>query len=119
MFAVLVAAALVVGGCSGVRGDCSAIVDDGMVFFQDVIDDLDGKSLADLESNPLAASDYAQRARDLEVRTTNAGCSDNEIADLLADRIGELRAGPSNPAGQAFIAALISGVEQGGFSFGS
>ncbi|MBT8165862.1 MAG: hypothetical protein HKO63_06665 [Acidimicrobiia bacterium] len=120
MVVVLSVLALVLAGCtSGGGADCSAIVDDGMVFFQDVIDDLDGKSLADLESNPLTASDYATRARELERRTANSDCSDAEIADLLGARIDELEAGPTNPAGQAFISALISGIERGGFSFGS
>lgn len=119
MVVVLSVLALVLAGCSSGGADCSAIVDDGMVFFQDVIDDLDGKSLADLESNPLTASDYATRARELERRTANSDCSDAEIADLLGGRIDELEAGPTNPAGQAFISALISGIERGGFSFGS
>ena len=114
---VLTALALVLAGCTSGGANCPDLVDDGLVFFQDVINDLDGKSLAELESNPLASSDYTQRARELERRTATSDCSDAEIADLLADRIDELEAGPSNPAGQAFISALTSGIEQGGFSF--
>jgi hypothetical protein len=117
--AVLSALALVLAGCTAGGGvDCAVIVDEGLALYQDVIDDLDGKSLAELDGNPLEASDYASRARELERRTSNSECTDAEIADLLGTRFGELQASDSNPAGQAFIAALAAAVERGGFDFG-
>jgi hypothetical protein len=74
--------------------------------------------LDELEGNPLEASDYATRARELERRTSISECTDAEIADLLGNRFGELQASDSNPAGQAFIAALAAAIERGGFDFG-
>lgn len=117
---VMFAFALVMAACSGGGGDaeCSEIVNDGLVFFQDVIDNLDGKSPSDLVGNPLEASDYAERANDLERRTSAARCTDEEIASALGGRIHELEAGDSNPTGRAFIAALAAAVDQGGFDFG-
>jgi hypothetical protein len=117
--AILAALTLVLVGCaSGGEVDCSEIVDEGLALYQDVIDDLDGKSIDELEGNPLEAGDYAQRSRVLERRTINSGCTDAEIAELLGLRFGELQAGDSNPAGQAFIAALAAAVERGGFDLG-
>lgn len=115
----LSALAFVLAGCTAGGGvGCSEIVDEGLSLYQDVIDDLDGKSVGELEGNPLEASDYASRARELERRTSISECTDAEIADLLGTRFGELQASDSNPAGQAFIAALAAAIERGGFDFG-
>ena len=114
----LAALALVLAGCTGGgEADCSGIVDEGLALYQDVINDVEGKSLGELEGNPLETSDYASRATELERRTAVSGCTDAEIANLLGGRFGELQASDSNPAGQAFIAALAAAVERGGFDF--
>ena len=112
------ALALALTACSDSGSSCSAIVDDGMDLFQDVIDSLDGKSLNEIQEDPFTTADYEQRVADLEQRTTDAECTDEEMTDLFTQRVDTLEAGESNPAGQFFISILSSAVEQGEFDFG-
>lgn len=112
--------ALIAAGCSGGGSSCAAIVDDGMDLFQDAIDQLDGISLTDLdaESDPFSSDDFDARAADLERRTTDSGCTDEEMTELFADKLSGLEADDSNPIGQVFISGLTGAVEDGEFDFG-
>ena len=114
----LFALALVASACSGGGASCSDIVDDGIALFQDVIDDLDGLDLADVQEDPFATDDFDSRSEDLEKRTTEAGCTDEELTELFTERVGDLSAGSSNPAGQFLVSLLVAGAESGEFEFG-
>jgi hypothetical protein len=114
---IISALALALTACSDGGSSCSAIVDDGMDLFQDVIDSLDGKALDEIQDDPFTTADYEERVADLEQRTTDAGCTDEEMTSLFEEKIGTLEAGDSNPGGQFFISILTSAVEQGEFDF--
>ncbi len=110
---------LVLASCGGGSSSCSAIVDDGMELFQDAIDQLDGLSLSELENaDPFSDSEYEQQAEELEQRTTESGCTDEEMTELFADKIGTLEAADSNPAGQFFLTFLAGAAEERAFDFG-
>lgn len=114
----LIAAALVTAGCGGGSSSCADIVDDGVVLFQDAINELDGLSLADIQDDPFATDDFERRTEDLDKRTTEAGCTNEELSDLFLERIGDLSAGSSNPAGQFLVSLLTTAAESGDLDFG-
>ncbi len=90
-----------------------------MELFQGAIDEFDGLSLSDLSTaDPFSDSNYEQEADDLERRTNEAGCTDEEMTELFLERIGTLEAGDSNPAGQFFLSLLTAAAEEGDFGFG-
>lgn len=111
--------ALVLAACGGGDAGCPAIVDDGIQLFQEAIDELDGLTLSDLTTDPFANGDYERQAEDLERRTVEAGCTDEEMSQLFAERVDRLDAGASNPAGQFLISILAAAAEEGEFAFGS
>ena len=113
----LTAIALIASACGG-GSSCAAIVDDGVELFQDVIDELDGLTLADIQEDPFSNDDFDRRSDDLERRTAEAGCTDEELTELFSERIGDLSAGSDNPAGQALISALTSAASSGSLDFG-
>lgn len=119
--ALLIAAlAVVASACGGGdAGGCAAIMDDGLALFQDAIDELDGLSLTDLSdgSDPFSSDDFERRSTDLEQRTTDEGCTNEEMSELFVDRIGELEAGDTNPAGQFLVSILRQAAEAGEFDF--
>lgn len=118
---LLSAFALVLGACGG-GSSCSAIADDAIELFQDGIDEFDGLSLSDLEnldSDPFSGGDFEARGADLEKRQIDAGCTDDEMTELVVGRMGDLEAGDSNPAGQFLISILTSAMENGEFDLGS
>ena len=114
----LVALALVAAGCGGGSSSCSDIVDDGIDLFQDVIDELDGIDIADMQDDPFETEDFEQRTDDLDRRTTEAGCANEELTELFTERIGDLTAGSSNPGGQYLVSLLTAAVETGQLDFG-
>jgi hypothetical protein len=111
--------ALVLTACGGSGSSCSAIADDAIALFQEGIDGLDGLSLSDLESldtDPFG--DLEVRGADLERRQIDAGCADDEMSELVVEKMGDLEAGDSNPAGQFFISILTTAMEDGEFDLG-
>jgi hypothetical protein len=113
--------ALVLTACGGGGASCSTIADDAIGLFQEGIDQLDGLSLSDLQnldSDPFAGADFDARGAELEARQVEAGCTDEEMGDLVAGRMGDLEAGDSNPAGQFLISILTSAMEDGEFDIG-
>ena len=117
----LSALALVLAACGGSDSSCSAIAGDAIGLFQDGIDELDGLSLSDLESldsDPFSDADFEARGADLEKRQIDAGCTDEEMTELVVDKMGDLTAGDSNPAGQFLISILTSAMEDGEFDIG-
>ena len=115
---LIVALALVAAGCGGGEGGCNAIMDDGIQLFQDALDELEGLTLADLseaDSDPFSSADFERRSEELEERTEEAGCTDEEMSELFADRVDELEVGDNNPAGQFLVSILQQAAEEGEF----
>lgn len=111
--------ALVLAACGGGDSSCSAIADDAIDLFQEGIDGLDGLSLSELQSldtDPF--SDLEARGADLEQRQLDAGCTDEEMTELVVEKMGNLTAGDSNPAGQFVISILNTAMESGEFDIG-
>jgi hypothetical protein len=116
---LIVALALAASGCGGGDASCTAIMDDGLVLFQDALDKLEGMTLSDLSdpsADPFSSGDFESRADDLDRRTREAGCSDQEMSELFAGRVDELEVGNSNPAGQFLVSILKQAAESGDFS---
>lgn len=117
---MLVAAlALVAAACGGGEAGCDAIMDDGLVLFQDALDELEGLTLSDLadpSADPFASGDFEARADALDERTRDAGCTDEEMAELFAERIDELSVGSDNPAGQFLVSILQQAAASGEFT---
>ena len=111
--------ALVLSACGGSGSSCSAIADDAIDLFQEGIDGLDGLSLSELQNfdtDPF--SDLEARGAELEERQIDAGCTDDEMTELVVDKMGNLTAGDSNPAGQFLISILTTALEDGEFDIG-
>jgi hypothetical protein len=113
----LIALALITAGCGGGGSSCADIADDGLALFQDAINELDGLDLADIQDDPFETDDFERRSEDLDKRTTEAGCTDQELSELFTERIGDLSAGSSNPAGQFLISLLTTAAENGELDF--
>ena len=116
---LIVSLAVVAAGCGGGEAGCAAIVDDGLVLFQDALDELEGLTLSDLSdpsADPFSSGDFDSRAEQLEQRTRDAGCTDEEMSELFADRIDELEVGSENPAGQFLVSILQAAAAEGDFS---
>ena len=116
---LLTAFTLIAAACGGAEAGCSAIADDGMELIQDAIDELDGRSLSDLTADPFDTTDFDRRSDDIERRSIEAECTDEEMAELFIDRVDLLEAGDSNQAGQFLISFMKTAAEDGEFTFGS
>ncbi|MGI9647389.1 MAG: hypothetical protein ACR2OI_02605 [Acidimicrobiia bacterium] len=116
---ILIAAlALALAACGGGDAGCPGIADDGVDLIQDAINELEGLSLTDLSGDPLSSDDYERRSEDLERRGDQAGCTDEEMAKLFADRVDRLTAGDNNPAGEFLLSIMTAASDEGEFSFG-
>ena len=81
-------------------------MDDTVDLVQEAIDALDGLALDDIQEDPFAGSDFEERSAALERRANEAGCSDEELAELFGDRLPRLGASDTNPAGQFLVEIL-------------
>jgi hypothetical protein len=116
---LILALALVAAGCGGGEASCTAIMDDGLELFQDALDELAGMTLTDLSNpsaDPFTGGDFESRTDDLDRRTREAGCTDEEMSELFAERVDELEVGSNNPAGQFLVSILKQTAESGEFS---
>lgn len=111
------AVTMVAAGCGGGSAGCASIVDDGMVLFQDVIDEMDGLTLDQL-NDPFDSPVWEERTVKLQERTDAEGCTDEEMADLFAEKVEILTADDTNPGGQLLISFFNQAVESGTFEFG-
>ena len=98
------AAALAAAGCGGGPDTCADLADDAVVLIQEAIDAVDDPSGA---PDPGAPGDFEARGDALERRALELGCTPEEMAGLLAERVGRLDAG--SEAGQAVIESLRDG----------
>ena len=98
----LVVLALVVAACggddaadAGSLDSCEGIADAGIAMIQDVIDEIDGMTLEEQialggEEEPEMFQNLETRGQELETRAEEVGCSDEQMAGLVADRLGNL-----------------------------
>ena len=94
-------------------------MDDGLDLFQDALNELDGMTLADLSdpsADPFSTGNFESRSDELDRRTREAGCTDEEMSELFASRVDELQVGGDNPAGQFLVSILRQAAESGEFS---
>ena len=101
---LLIVSALLVASCAGEPTACEVVADEGIGLIQDLIDDLESGPVT--EQSVIDAFDA--RAVDLNNRADAAGCSSQEIAELLEDRAGDLDA--STDRGQSVIDLIRAGV---------
>lgn len=105
--------ALVAGACSGSGSQCVAIVDDAIGVFQELIDAVDELDLTAAaeggDSFVVPGLDAIEaRAGSLQSDADAAGCGDDELRDLLDERIVRLE------ARTVFGQAVIEGIRQEG-----
>jgi len=99
MLLAVAAFGLVVAACGGDGGDagsCADIADEGIEAIQEVINEIDSMSLDDLTAlgseDPQFITDMETRMDELDQQSTELGCSEEELAGLVEDRIGNLTA---------------------------
>lgn len=106
--AVIAATSLLLAACSGSGSACADIADDAIGVFQEVVtavDDLDlaeSGAGADFEIPGMPAIE--EKAARLQSDADAAGCSDEELRDLLTERLVRLEA--RTVFGQAVIEAI-------------
>jgi hypothetical protein len=71
--------------------DCAALADELIVEVQSVVDQLSDATLDDLLEDDVVSAATQQRLDDLESRVEAAGCSEDEMDALLADRADRIR----------------------------
>ena len=110
LIAVLGLMAAACGGDSG-GGSCEAVADEAIEIFQEVIDEFDDLSLeelGELDEEPQAIADMDKKFEDLESQASDLGCSDAEMEELFAARIGNLT------SDGLFGQFMIEGLEESG-----
>lgn len=107
---VAMVVALAASGCGGGE-TCETLVDSAMELVQDAIDQLDRMSVEELAAAEGEAPDAFRRleaeGEALGERAGELGCSRDEVARLVADRVDRLVAG--SDAGQAVIESIRAG----------
>lgn len=98
-FVMLIAAlGLVAGACGGddAGGSCEAVADEGIAVVQDVINEVDEMSLEDVmamgDEDPDFIIEMEKKFEELQDQADSLGCSDAEMEELFADRMGDLTA---------------------------
>ena len=106
-FAFVATFALVAGACGGGdSGSCAVIADDAVALVQDLIDEIDDMSLDQLAAiDETFTVDFESSFEELQTRADDADCSDNEMADLVEERVGDLTA--ESEFGQLFIQGFL------------
>jgi len=113
VFLAIAVLGLVTAGCGGGSdASCSGIVDDGMAIVQDVIDEFDAMTTDDLMSmgsgeEPAFLTDMQAKLDDLDKKSTDAGCTDEELQQLFQDKVGQLTA--KSDIGQMMVDEMKSG----------
>ena len=110
--------ALVAAACGGgSSGGCATIVDDGVDLLQEAIDGLAGLTLTEIQEDPFDDPELDRRFEELEQRSNDEGCTDDELNDLFIEGFDRLDAGDDNPAGAFLVSVLQQAADQGGFEF--
>lgn len=113
LFVLIAALGLVAASCGGDSGggSCEAVADEAIEIFQEVIDEFDEMSideLGELEEEPQAVTDMEKKFEDLESQASDLGCSDAEMEELFAARIGNLE------SDGLFGQFMIEGLQESG-----
>jgi hypothetical protein len=104
------AAALMAAGCStGSTAECAAIADDAIVLLQGFVDEVDALNEAG-EGERVFDPEFVARLEDdaaaLDDRSASAGCTEQQMADLLSERSDLLTATTSG--GQAMVELMLT-----------
>ena len=97
---------------------CEGLAGAGIAMLQDTIDLIDGldaealAALSDGSAVPPEFVEFQQRGDELTARADEIGCTDEEMAGLMAERAANLSA--DTPFGQFILDSITSG-EGGGF----
>ncbi len=80
---------------AGALDTCEGIADAGIAMIQDVIDEIDDMTLEEQialggEEEPEVFTEMERRGEELELAADEIGCSDDEMASLVVDRLGDL-----------------------------
>ncbi len=122
--AALLALALVAAACGddgvadvGSLDSCEGLAAAGITLLQetiDLIDSLDPAALATLGESDTTPPEFAEleaRGDELTARADDIGCSDEEMASLMAERVGSLSS--DSVFGQFILEGVRAG--EGGF----
>ncbi len=120
----LLAIALVAAACGdddaadpGSADSCEGLAVAGIAMLQETIDIIDNMDIADLialgesDETPEVFADLESRGDELEARADELGCSDEQIATLMAERAGDLSS--DSDFGRLILEGVRSG--EGGF----
>ena len=97
LFILMAALGLIAASCGGGASadSCEGVADEAIEIIQEIIDEFDSLSLADLESmdeEPEAFVELEARGEALETKADDLGCSDAEMDQLFGSRVGNLKA---------------------------
>lgn len=113
VFLAIAVLGLATAGCGGGSdASCSGIVDDGMAVVQDVIDEFDAMSTDDLMAlgtgeEPAFLTDMQAELDELDKKSTDAGCTEEELQQLFQDKVGQLSA--KSDIGQMMVDEMKNG----------
>jgi len=102
---------LVVAACGGGTASCEDVADETIDLVQGVIDEVDQMSPEDLaamgEEQPEFMNDFEQQSEELRQDAEDAGCTDEQLAELFSERASSLTA--ESEFGQLFVELFNSG----------
>ena len=112
---LLAALSLMLAACGG--GDtatCGEIADDAVDLMQDLITGVEAAAQSgDQDQLNSLLTTFESGIDGLEERQGDAGCSDSQLGDMLAERAGSLEA--DTEIGQSFVDELVTELESGAF----
>jgi hypothetical protein len=128
LIGLLLVLAMVAAACgddddAGSVDSCEGVADAAIDLLQTTINELgemSAEELASLDSDetPEAFADLERQGEELESRATALNCSDDDMSQLVADRVGDLDVAGDNIIGQFIVEGLKSGDGDFGSLFG-
>jgi hypothetical protein len=108
---VFAAFGLVVAACGGGSSSCEDIANETVDLVQSVIDDLDQMSPEEIagqgEGGPGFLAEFDEQAEKLADDAASAGCTDEEMSELIKEQAGSLTA--ESELGKLFVDLVNSG----------
>lgn len=94
---------------------CDALAEDAKDLIQDLVDEVDGMSLADLaaagDEEPEFMTEFEEEGEALSERQEELGCSDEEMSELLAARVDEIETEPGSIGAMMVEAIKTDGLD--------